>query len=138
MRDVLLVLFGAILGFLTHLFLSWLNQISKDREILFNALEILKEMFPFLDDLATPRDEIIGLSKKLLYFVMRIRSKRYSELAEKLIEFSRIGNRKTREETFKLIHEIAAITKSPLGRYHKKQNEKYRKAWEKLKRIGRG
>ena len=142
MRDTLLLLFGAILAvlgsFLTHLYQNWLNQKSKDRELLYQAGEILVEIQPFLGDLPWAPEEIIEPSKKLLYFAMRIRSKRYSELAYKLIEFSRMDIRKTIDESIKLIQEIASISKSPLDRFHKKQNEIYKKAWEELKRIGRG
>ena len=139
MKDALLMLFGAILGgFFNQLYQSLLNQRSKDRELLNQAIETLIEIQPIVDDLPAAREELIEPSKKLLYIVMRIRSKRYRKLSSKMVEFSKMDIRKTRQETINLIQEIAAIDRSPLDTYHKKLNEMVKEAWEELKRIGKG
>jgi len=142
MKDALLMLFGAILailgGFFNQLYQSLLNQRSKDRELLNQAIETLIEIHPIVDDLTAAREELIEPSKKLLYIVMRIRSKRYRKLSSKMVEFSKMDIRKTRQETINLILEIAAIDRSPLDTYHKKLNEMVKEAWEELKRIGKG
>lgn len=142
MKDVLLLLFGAILvmlgGFFNQIYQSWLNQRSKDRELLDQAEEILIEIQPIVDDLPAAREELIEPSKKLLYIVMRIRSKRYRKLSLKLLKFSKMDIRKTRQETINLIQEIAAIDRSPLDTYHKERNKMIKEAWEELKRIGKG
>jgi len=142
MKDALLLLFGAILailgGFFNQIYQSLLNQRSKDREFLNQAIETLIEIQPIVDDLPAAREELIEPSKKLLYIVMRIRSKRYRKLSLKLVEFSKMDIRKTRQETINLIQEITAIDRSPLDTYHKKLNEMVKEAWEELKRIGKG
>jgi len=104
MKDALLMLFGAILGgFFNQLYQSLLNQRSKDRELLNQAIETLIEIQPIVDDLPAAREELIEPSKKLLYIVMRIRSKRYRKLSSKMVEFSKMDIRKTRQETINLI-----------------------------------
>lgn len=142
MKDALLLLFGAILailgGFFNQIYQSLLNQRSKDREFLNQAIETLIEIQPIVDDLPAAREELIEPSKKLLYIVMKIRSKRYRKLSLKLVEFSKMDIRKTRQETINLIQEITAIDRSPLDTYHKKLNEMVKEAWEELKRIGKG
>lgn len=142
MKDALLLLFGAILailgGFFNQIYQSLLNQRSKDSELLNQAIETLIEIQSIVDDLPAAREELIEPSKKLLYIVMRIRSKRYRKLSDKLVEFSKMDIRKTRQETINLIQEIAAIDRSPLDTYHKKVNEMVKEAWEELKRIGKG
>ena len=142
MKDALLLVFGAILailgGFFNQSYQSRLNQRIKDRELLNQAIETLIEIQPIVDDLPTTREELIEPSKKLLYIVMRIRSKRYRKLSSKLVEFSKMDIKKTSQETINLIQEIAAIDRSPLGTYHKKVNKMFKEAWEEIKRRGKG
>jgi len=82
--------------------------------------------------------EFSRLSKRLIYIAMRIKTRAYLALAEKLIEFARMDTKKEIGEVTNLIKKIPAITKSPLDIHYKKRNEIVKKAWEELKKIGKG
>ena len=143
MEQALLILLGAILaiggGFINLYYQSRLNQMREDRELLHQAEEILIEMQPYLQEVMTPPgEELNELSKKLLYIAMRIKTRGYLDLALKLVEFARLDSKKTTDEAISLIQEVAATSKSALDMHHKKQNEIFKKAWEELKKIGRG
>lgn len=143
MESILLVLLGGLLtiggGFFNQYYQRRLNQMREDRELVHQAEEILIEMQPYLEEVMTPpSEELNELSKKLLYAAMRIKTKGYLDLALKLVEFARLDSKKTTDEAISLIQEVAATSKSALDMHHKKQNEIFKKAWEELKKIGRG
>jgi len=140
MENALLLLLGALLailgGFCNQHNQSRLNQKKEDRELLYQAEEILIEMQPYLKEVMTHRSkELNELSKKLLYVVMRIKTKGYLDLALKLVEFAKMKTKKEKDEAIYLIKEIATINKSALDKYHRKRDELYNKAWEQLKNI---
>ena len=143
MEQALLISLGALLalggGFISQHNQSCLDQKRHDRELFHQAEEILIEMQPYLEEVMTPpSEELNELSKKLLYAAMRIKTKGYLDLALKLVEFARLDSNKTTAEAISLIQEVAATSKSALDMHHKKQNEIFKKAWEELKKIGRG
>jgi len=143
MEEAILVLLGALLaiggGFIGQYNQIRLDQKCKDIELLHQAEEILIEMRPYLKEVMTPPSkELHELSKKLLYIAMRIYTKSYLDLALKLIEFARMDIKKRRDEAISLIQEVAATSKSALDMHHRKRNEMIKKAWEELRRIGRG
>jgi len=143
MESALLVLLGGLLtiggGFISLHYQSRLNQLREDEEFLHQAEEILIEMQPYLEETMTPPSkELHELSKNLLYAAMRIKTKAYLDLALKLVEFARMDAKKTKDEAISLIQEVAATSKSALDMHHRKRNEMVKKAWEELKRIGKG
>jgi len=143
MEQALLISLGALLaiggGFINLYYQSHLDQRRRDIELFHQAEQILIEMQPYLEEVMTPPgEELNELSKKLLYAAMRIKTKGYRDLALKLIEFARLDSKKTTGEAISLIQEVAATIKSALDMHHKKQNEIFKKAWEELKKIGRG
>jgi len=143
MEQPLLILLGALLaiggGFIGQYNQIRLDQKRDDRELLHQAEEILIEMRPHLDEIMTPSSkELYKLSERLLFIAMRIKTRGYLDLALKLVEFARMDAKKTKDEAINLIQEVAEISKSALAMYHKKRNEIVKKAWEELKKIGRG
>jgi len=143
MEQALLILLGALLaiggGFINLYYQSRLDQRRQDIELFHQAEEILIDMQPYLEEVMTPpSEELNELSKKLLYIAIRIKTRGYLDLALKLVKFARMDAKKTKDEAFNLIQEVAKISKSALAMYHKKRNEIVNKAWEELKKIGRG
>jgi len=143
MENALLLILGALLatvgGFFNQHNQSRLNQKKEDRELLYQAEEILIETQPYLEEVMTPHSkELNELSKELLYVAMRIKTRGYLDLALKLVEFAKMDIKKRKDEAIYLIKEIAKISKSVLDRHHRKRNEIIKKAWEELKNIGKG
>jgi hypothetical protein len=143
MENALLMLLGGLLtmggGFINLHYQIRLDQRRRDIELFDQAVQILLEMRRYIDEIMTPPSkELNELSKRLLYIAMRIRTRGYGALAEKLIEFASMDTKKEMGELFNLIQKIPAISKSPLAMHHKKRNEIVEKAWEELKKIGRG
>jgi len=143
MELALSILLGALLsiggGFISLHYQIRLDQRRRDMELFYQAEEILMEMRRYIgDDIRTPSKELRELSKRLLYVVMRIKTRSYRALAERLIEFASMDTKKEMGELINLIQKIPAISKSPLAMHHKKRNEMVKKAWEELRKIGRG
>ncbi len=143
MEQALLISLGALLaiggGFINLYYQSHLDQRRRDIELFHQAEGILFEMPPHLDEIMTPPSkELYELSERLLFIAMRIKTRAYVALAEKLIEFASMDTKKEMGELINLIQKIPAISKSFFAMYHRKRNEMVKKAWEELKRIGHG
>jgi len=154
MEQVLIIVVGAILtfssvvlgailaiggGFINLYYQSHLDQRRRDIELFHQAEEILIDMRRYVDEIMTPPSkELYELSERLLFIAMRIKTRAYVALAKKLIKFASINTKKEMGELINLIQKIPAITKSPLAIHHKEQNEMVKKAWEELKKIGKG
>jgi len=141
--EVLLILLGSLLaiggGFINLCYQSHLDQKRRDIELFHQAEQILMEMRLYIDKIMTPPSkELYELSKRLLYIAMRIKTRAYFALAKKLIKFANMDTKKEMGEVINLIQKIPTISKSPLYIYHKERNEIVKKAWEELKKIGKG
>jgi hypothetical protein len=139
MDETLLVVLGAILaiagGFLHQMYQNCLTNKRKDRELLHQGEDTLIEMLPLLGDTQPPPGQVDEPCKKLLSIANRIWVKDNLDLAERMVEFARKDGEKTKENAVKLITDIATKIGKALDRFHKKQNELFRRAAEELRQM---
>ncbi len=143
MEQLLYILLGALLatggGIINLHYQINLDQRRRDIELFHQAEGILFEMPPHLDEIMTPPSkELYELSERLLFIAMRIKTRAYLALAEKLIEFASMDTKKEMGELINLIQKIPAISKSALDMHHRKRNERVKKYWEEIRKIGKG
>lgn len=137
MNETLLMVLGAILaiagGFLHQMYQNSLTNKRKDRELLHQAEETLKEMLPILDNMPASREELNDPCKKLFSIAIRIWVKSNLDLAKRMIEFVRKDGEKTEDKARQLLIDIADRIGKALDMFHKEQNELFAKAGEELK-----
>jgi|GEM_PF-2410255 len=141
MENALLVVLGGLLtmggGFINLRYQIHLDQRRRDIDLFDQAEEILMKMRRYIDK-TPPGKELCKLSERLIFIAMRIKTSGYRALAEKLIEFASMDTKKEMGELINLIQKIPTISNSPLAMHHRKRNKMVKKAWEELKKIGRG
>ena len=120
-------------GILAQKYQNKVLKQKEDRNRFLEALDILIELEPELDDFQASPDDVKNPCKCLLNIARRIENEKNYELAIMLIEFAQKDVRHTREYSNELIDKLVAEISKPLYMFRKKQNELFKKAAEELK-----
>jgi hypothetical protein len=132
MNQVFYIVLGAVLaligGILTQLYQNLVDRGREDRELLHKSLDILIVLGPILDGLPAARADIEKPCRELFFSARRIQTRKYRQLAEKLIEFALKDARHTRDDWDSLMDEIVENISKPFFGYHKKEKEIFKKA----------
>ena len=136
-RLVILGAFLALLGaFLTQIYKNY-NQMKKaDRKNLLEALELLQKLKSILENnsYANQYHAIIEPCKALLLCSSRIQTRKYRQLAFKLVDFAKKRERREKDEVIGLIEEVSEKISKPLDMFHKKENKLFEKAMKEIQR----
>jgi len=122
-------------GIVTQVYQNRVVRGREDRELLLKALDILIDLEPILNGIASavPPSNLTEPCKGLWSNARRIQTKHYYGLAEKLIEFGLKSSKHTKKEADKLIGEIAKEISKPYFGYYRKEKEFFEKLTKEMR-----